>query len=126
MTTFNLGTNNLVEATDFTAYDPYFPTPGFTYFLRATLSQSSYLSFSGYVLIIAEFRIPPALDFRWDFAARIYPSPFPVNFSVIVPSGLPAGVTYRPLARLIKPFRGQVPDNIDCEIIFDDAAFQAL
>lgn len=126
MTVFNLGTNVLTEGTDFTAYNPYFPAPGFNYFLRASLNESSYFDFRGYVLIITEFRIPPVTDFRWEFSSRIYPSSFPVNFSVFVPSMLPAGVIYRPLARVIKPFRGETPDNITCTIEFDDTAFQPL
>ena len=126
MTVFDLGTNSLFEKTDFIPYSPYFPAPGFNYFLRATVNQSSWFDFQGYVLIIHEFRIPPTTDFRWAFSAKIYPSPFPVNFSVIVPSNLPGTVAYRPLARLVKPFRGAGVDNIQCNIVFDDVAFEPL
>lgn len=126
MTVFNLGTNVLTESTDFTSFQPYFPTPGFTYFLRATLNESSYFDFRGYVLVVTEFRIPPVTDYRWEFSSKIYPSPFPVNFSVFVPSMLPTNVIYRPLARVIKPFRGETPDNITLTLEFDDTAMEAL
>ena len=126
MTIFNLGTNTLNEGEDFVNFDPYFPAPGFTYFLRASLNQSSYLTFAGYVLILTEFQIPGPQNFRSSISHKVYPSPIPVFFPVDVYTNLPAGVIFRNVARLIKPFRGNAPDNIIVTLEFDDNASQAL
>lgn len=126
MTVFNLGTNQLTEGVDFTAFDPYFPAPGFTYYPRASLSESSYLSFQGYVIVVTELQVPGPANFRAWEDTKIFPSPFPVYFPVTVFSNLPAGVQFRHLARVVKTFKGQVPDNITLTLEFDDQAFQAL